>query len=120
MKTGNTGDRPVPLKVAVTASMEPGHEDREYHSPRAGRLQGRLASMEPGHEDREYVTLRDDGQDIVAPQWSPAMKTGNTKNRCHPSSGQGLPQWSPAMKTGNTTAFPCPSWGSCGLNGARP
>ena len=30
MKTGNTGDRPVPLKVAVTASMEPGHEDREY------------------------------------------------------------------------------------------
>ena len=37
------------------------------------------ASMEPGHEDREY--LRDLTQSLARlhkPQWSPVMKTGNT------------------------------------------
>ena len=54
MKTGNTGRRGHPDRPAPRASMEPGHEDREYH--RAPPLSpGRApASMEPGHEDREY------------------------------------------------------------------
>ena len=30
MKTGNTRDRPVIGGQCVAASMEPGHEDREY------------------------------------------------------------------------------------------
>ena len=54
MKTGNT---PAPGQLdaaAPVASMEPGHEDREY----VGRLLAEdpqvAASMEPGHEDREY------------------------------------------------------------------
>ena len=45
------------------------------------RLSRRLASMEPGHEDREYTA----GQALtlpgLAPQWSPVMKTGNTPCR---------------------------------------
>ena len=36
------------------ASMEPGHEDREYGRVTAGRPPVRPATMEPGHEDREY------------------------------------------------------------------
>ena len=42
----------------------------------------RRASMEPGHEDREYgpVTGLDVTQD-ASPQWSPVMKTGNTCGR---------------------------------------
>ena len=59
--------------------MEPGHEDREYllvHAHLPGR---RDASMEPGHEDREYLMrLRQLLNHPRVPQWSPAMKTGNT------------------------------------------
>ena len=41
-----------------------------------------LASMEPGHEDREYADC-DLGSDAVkVPQWSPVMKTGNTRRQC--------------------------------------
>ena len=31
MKTGNTRPWPFQLAAQQTASMEPGHEDREYH-----------------------------------------------------------------------------------------
>ena len=54
MKTGNTGRcsrRPRNLRAA---SMEPGHEDREYDAAQVDDAAGPLASMEPGHEDREY------------------------------------------------------------------
>ena len=36
--------------------------------------------MEPGHEDREYTLPRDlvDSYEAM-PQWSPVMKTGNTR-----------------------------------------
>ena len=37
--------------------------------------------MEPGHEDREYVELAAADARQVLPQWSPAMKTGNTQGR---------------------------------------
>ena len=36
------------------------------------------ASMEPGHEDREYRGRLRRGRPVLAPQWSPVMKTGNT------------------------------------------
>ena len=42
------------LKVTVTASMEPGHEDREYEQGGQAVVGAETASMEPGHEDREY------------------------------------------------------------------
>ena len=107
MKTGNTDRHPTELRRVVTASMEPGHEDREYApiapaptfatvppqwSPvmKTGntglllipRPADHAASMEPGHEDREYQAA----PDVVAivgglPQWSPVMKTGNTSAR---------------------------------------
>ena len=103
MKTGNT-DRPgAGGCAAYRASMEPGHEDREYGpscappgenhhkpqwspvmktgntghvAPHAGAHAG--ASMEPGHEDREYEAAHDANPTCSAPQWSPVMKTGNT------------------------------------------
>ena len=58
--------------------------------------------MEPGHEDREYANHLLWQTVPERPQWSPVMKTGNTR------AGTGLaltekgPQWSPVMKTGNT------------------
>ena len=79
MKTGNTCASTDPAIWHEHASMEPGHEDREYTSQagsaptasspqwspvmktgntrihRVDAPQAPLASMEPGHEDREYV-----------------------------------------------------------------
>ena len=54
MKTGNTGPHPRGPVSRCGASMEPGHEDREY------RGVPRIAFS------------------AIMPQWSPAMKTGNT------------------------------------------
>ena len=34
--------------------------------------------MEPGHEDREYAAAVSVAMCCAVPQWSPAMKTGNT------------------------------------------
>ena len=38
------------------------------------------ASMEPGHEDREYQDKREKQSPTKTPQWSPVMKTGNTRS----------------------------------------
>ena len=57
MKTGNTGVLTRFAGAATGASMEPGHEDREYVS--TGRLPRQVISQ---------------------PQWSPVMKTGNTSS----------------------------------------
>ena len=54
MKTGNTGRCAVPGGSQQPASMEPGHEDREYTLITFRRSSLIMASMEPGHEDREY------------------------------------------------------------------
>ena len=56
MKTGNTPHRPGPDLRDRAASMEPGHEDREYARTGAAHGPAQPASMEPGHEDREYLT----------------------------------------------------------------
>ena len=54
MKTGNTR-RNIILRIDTRdASMEPGHEDREYAPLRVVVRPVLRASMEPGHEDREY------------------------------------------------------------------
>ena len=96
MKTGNTEPRGVGTRQVTAASMEPGHEDREYRGVESETHRERSpASMEPGHEDREYTLHSGKLYISSAPQWSPVMKTGNTS-----SAGP------------RTTASPC-------LNGAR-
>ena len=106
----------------MVASMEPGHEDREYGKCRPGLFCALQASMEPGHEDREYPPP--DGfwvATMTVPQWSPAMKTGNTVlSRTTP---HGAPEAS--MEPGHEDReyrsqphYPTRSTG--GLNGARP
>ena len=35
--------------------------------------------MEPGHEDREYLAAAHFLISFFTPQWSPVMKTGNTR-----------------------------------------
>ena len=55
MKTGNTFRVEPSRRRRLHASMEPGHEDREYlHGDGHHDILVR-ASMEPGHEDREYI-----------------------------------------------------------------
>ena len=58
--------------------------------------------MEPGHEDREYPEMSAKVVRTLAPQWSPVMKTGNTRNPVVSETHRERPQWSPVMKTGNT------------------
>ena len=87
MKTGNTAATPKTPSPATTASMEPGHEDREYGAVQERCGHGREASMEPGHEDREYPGSAGSRVPPGAPQWSPVMKTGNTyrPRQAHPT-----------------------------------
>ena len=59
MKTGNTPRRDIAADEPRHASMEPGHEDREY-------------SYSGAKWRRPFYW----------PQWSPVMKTGNTWARC--------------------------------------
>ena len=54
MKTGNTRGRTGAPPARPHASMEPGHEDREYSPTPSPPPTPPSASMEPGHEDREY------------------------------------------------------------------
>ena len=95
MPRGSTGTFPASMEpghedreynkdflIAVTktiASMEPGHEDREYGVHPVVVHVGNGASMEPGHEDREYAASSRQSSFTAAPQWSPVMKTGNTR-----------------------------------------
>ena len=58
MKTGNTGQLGRVGQQLLFASMEPGHEDREYVPGRRPGLTRPGASMEPGHEDREYFKTK--------------------------------------------------------------
>ena len=63
---------------------------------------GHDASMEPGHEDREYSEESGMRRATISPQWSPVMKTGNTTRPPEFAMAFRWPQWSPVMKTGNT------------------
>ena len=106
MKTGNTRDIHHTSERTVAASMEPGHEDREYAGSAAAPRPRAQASMEPGHEDREYDTITHEGVLLDLPQWSPVMKTGNTSPSIRFPISPLKPQWSPVMKTGNTGIRP--------------
>ena len=64
------------------------------------------ASMEPGHEDREYPAGVSASDARHQPQWSPVMKTGNTSVNTPHGLLRLTPQWSPVMKTGNTPPGP--------------
>ena len=100
--------------------------------------------MEPGHEDREYPYSRQmPSIHSAGPQWSPVMKTGNTRVTAARNSGpkrasmepghedreyrplqitmpeRSTPQWSPVMKTGNTGTTGALLLPASGLNGAR-
>ena len=79
MKTGNTSPHGGSCGAGSSASMEPGHEDREYSRTQRSWLDLGTASMEPGHEDREYRRTTEPSRTPGWPQWSPAMKTGNTR-----------------------------------------
>ena len=57
MKTGNTARSNLRTRPQTPASMEPGHEDREYW--------------------KNYFFHH---HEIISPQWSPVMKTGNTRD----------------------------------------
>ena len=129
MKTGNTGERAFGAGRAAVASMEPGHEDREYRPLGRPPPSHSLASMEPGHEDREYAcrppccacvtraSMEPGHEDREyadpgsgrhrqrPPQWSPVMKTGNTWPCVAVECAVLPPQWSPVMKTGNTSTL---------------
>ena len=58
MKTGNTCGGHWLDVLFRQASMEPGHEDREYLLRPRLHPADRAASLEPGHEDREYPERR--------------------------------------------------------------
>ena len=68
-----------------------------------------MASMEPGHEDREYGCVEALTDPTVLPQWSPVMKTGNTARllRC-----RWLPVLHTLART--ATRHPQPMGGSAG------
>ena len=106
MKTGNTRSRQTARRPKPRASMEPGHEDREYDRRLVPHLTSPEASMEPGHEDREYIHPGCDCTVQPMPQWSPVMKTGNTPLAAGGPDTLQKPQWSPVMKTGNTRPRP--------------
>mgnify|MGYP000994124577 CR=1 FL=1 len=99
--------------------MEPGHEDREYRNFSGQESRFNLASMEPGHEDREYPGTSIGITYPRMPQWSPVMKTGNTRAVDEQAQELEKPQWSPVMKTGNTPTNPTPPPHPMRLNGAR-
>ena len=102
MKTGNTALGGARRASDDEASMEPGHEDREYRQAAAGILECLDASMEPGHEDREYAQKC---AMLTAPT-SASMEPGHEDREYAPPRRGRLrhapPQWSPVMKTGNT------------------
>ena len=106
--------------ASVPASMEPGHEDREYMDPASFEPSFPMASMEPGHEDREYLAH----SSLIARSADASMEPGHEdreysqqKHRPPPISP---PQWSPVMKTGNTCRPASrPRTSESRLNGAR-
>ena len=121
MKTGNTAPCPDRDYSRIIASMEPGHEDREYTGRRSilpsqlqpqwspvmktGNTRERrpddyrhiLASMEPGHEDREYrVDHRQGG-----PPRAASMEPGHEDREYDEPVDGRLPRWGASMEPGH-------------------
>ena len=102
MKTGNTWRDDLRLGCPGPASMEPGHEDREYQDWDGHSGTWDLASMEPGHEDREYSTDPAIWHDPMMASMEPGHEDREYVTRCDGHNSMTEPQWSPVMKTGNT------------------
>ena len=121
MKTGNTDDEGLGVLDEAVASMEPGHEDREYGPVEGGQVlvcggPQWSPAMKTGNTQVISIHL----SLTSVPQWSPAMKTGNTCGGATPRRENLQPQWSPAMKTGNTATEGRRASSPTSLNGARP
>ena len=86
--------------------MEPGHEDREYVRSAAARLGDLLPQWSPVMKTGNTRQLGGVREQLLLPQWSPVMKTGNTRQRSSKRTCVPLPQWSPVMKIGNTAFEP--------------
>ena len=103
MKTGNTGSFGLGLAGRWGASMEPGHEDREYSASAMRRARMRRPQWSPVMKTGNTRQAITELTASIAPQWSPVMKTGNTWSKIPVAAFGDWPQWSPVMKTGNTT-----------------
>ena len=102
MKTGNTASSATPRRGPAPPQWSPVMKTGNTTLERVAWWHRKNASMEPGHEDREYKDKVMITSANAKPQWSPVMKTGNTPTR-EPAQGRPRqPQWSPVMKTGNT------------------
>ena len=96
MKTGNTRRRRLAAGMPRHASMEPGHEDREYSCPPIACFAS------------------------PTPQWSPVMKTGNTRSAARPAKLVEAASMEPGHEDREYRSQP--PWGRSsarGLNGAR-
>ena len=79
MKTGNTVQPLDPLIEIAQPQWSPVMKTGNTGTVMADFAQDLLASMEPGHEDREYFQGDTNHHRMrKMPQWSPVMKTGNT------------------------------------------
>ena len=121
MKTGNTAELRAIIAGVGRASMEPGHEDREYAPPLVDRRRALrpVPQWSPVMKTGNTTPPGWNSRYLDVPQWSPVMKTGNTSAERSRRPPSGSPQWSPVMKTGNTRTSrqACPR--AAGLNGAR-
>ncbi len=119
MKTGNTVALVDRRADDRGASMEPGHEDREYVLPRRGDVRLEHASMEPGHEDREYLIVSMAIFSLPAASMEPGHEDREYAKQWRDELDVRVPQWSPVMKTGNTRRGSRLVRRSASLNGAR-
>ena len=104
---------------ALLASMEPGHEDREYRRRRHRPIHPQHASMEPGHEDREYITFCQNQMIGSSASMEPGHEDREYRVDAASCQVSCTPQWSPVMKTGNTRDAGVHAVLPGGLNGAR-
>ena len=81
MKTGNTTRPPEFATAFRWPQWSPVMKTGNTRLPFALPAEAVMASMEPGHEDREYLVIRPYQWEVNGPQWSPVMKTGNTGRR---------------------------------------
>ena len=109
MKTGNTFQVPYVFKTLFRPQWSPVMKTGNTHLPQLFRGGAKVASMEPGHEDREYADSAVAREELMSPQWSPVMKTGNTARllRC-----RWLPVLHTLART--ATRHPQPMGGSAG------
>ena len=79
MKTGNTTTPPSTPQPSDPPQWSPVMKTGNTWCQVGRRQAVHQASMEPGHEDREYIVNdADEVYLVLEPQWSPVMKTGNT------------------------------------------